>query len=112
MLSPVSAQNVDSTPDIDNSTDRDNQTDLDNLPDMSNSTWDGPLMPIESNCYQSDTEYLLTDRITSTEQADETGLGHNDSPDDHPDIQAEQLQAPPDISDKDEEQDGIRGAEL
>lgn len=87
-------------------------TQFDNLPDMSNVTSDGPLMVTEPNAHQSDTEYLPTDRNTSTEQADESTLIQNHSlEDDHPVIQGEQLSVPSVMSGKDEENDGFKGAE-
>ena len=101
--SPVNAHNDDNPPDVDNSPELDNPPELDNLPDMSSSTSDGPLMAIESNSHQSDTEYLPTDRVTPTEQVDEPAFIQNDLPeDDHSEIQGEQLPV---------EEDGLKGAE-
>ncbi|KAL6459833.1 hypothetical protein MHYP_G00315920 [Metynnis hypsauchen] len=86
--------------------------DVDNLPDISDSPSDDPLIFVESNLHETDTEYLPIDRVTPTEQADETALIQNDLvEDDVPDIQEKQLPVRSDLSDIDEEKDDIRGAE-
>lgn len=96
----------------DNLPDIDNHTNFDNLPDVFNSTLDGPLTFIESNSNQSDTEYLPDDGVTTTEQAVETALIQNHSPeDDHSDVREEQISVPSVNSDKDEEGGGLKGAE-
>ncbi|KAL7866054.1 hypothetical protein SRHO_G00113010 [Serrasalmus rhombeus] len=96
---PVNAQNFDNTPDVDNP------------PDISSSTSDDPLIFVQSNLHETDTDYLPIDRVTPTEQADET-LSQNDlTEDDFPNVQREQLPVTSNMSDIDEEKDGIRGAE-
>ncbi|KAL6467784.1 hypothetical protein MHYP_G00234610 [Metynnis hypsauchen] len=90
----------------------DSTADVDNLPDISDSPSDDPLIFVESNLHETDTEYLPIDRVTPTEQADETALIQNDLvEDDVPDIQEKQLPVRSDLSDIDEEKDDIRGAE-
>ncbi|KAL7851926.1 hypothetical protein SRHO_G00177110 [Serrasalmus rhombeus] len=96
---PVNAQNVDSTPD------------LDNPPDVFDSTSDDPLVFMESNLHEADIEYLLIDKVTPMEQADET-LTRNDLTEyDFPNVQREQLPVPSNMLDIDEKNDGIRVAE-
>ncbi|KAL0172982.1 hypothetical protein M9458_033293, partial [Cirrhinus mrigala] len=101
---PVQSQN-DNPPNFDNPPEHDTQPDFDNLPDMFQSIPDSPLM-IELTSHQSDTEYVLTDKDTPAEQANESTLIQNHSPaDDHSDARREQLAVPSAISDTDEEND-------
>ncbi|XP_057179298.1 uncharacterized protein LOC130547386 [Triplophysa rosa] len=98
--SPVNAKDVDSS------------SDVDNPPEMSNSTSNGPLMFIESDFHQSDTEHLPIDGVTLVEQADEAEFNQSDLlEDNHPDVQGEQFPVLSDIADSDEQNDGIRDAE-
>lgn len=100
--SPVNAQSNGNPAGFDNPTDRDIQPDFDILRDVSNSNSDDPFMPIESNSHRS-YEYLPTDEVTPTEQAEETALIQNPLlKDDHPGIQGQQLPV---------EEDGLEGAE-
>ncbi|RXN19589.1 Retrovirus-related Pol polyprotein from transposon 412 [Labeo rohita] len=107
---PVQSQN-DNPPNFDNPPEHDTKPDYDNLPDMFQSIPDSPLM-IELTSHQSDTEYVLTDKDTPAEQANEPTLIQNHSPaDDHSDARREQLAVPSAISDTDEENDGLKRAE-
>ncbi|KAL1264214.1 hypothetical protein QQF64_004569 [Cirrhinus molitorella] len=99
---PVHAQNDDNPPE------HDTQTDFDNLLDMSQSISDSPLM-VKFTSHQSDTEYVLTDRDTPTEQANEPALIQNHS---SADDKEEQFAVPSAISDKDEKNYGLKGAKL
>lgn len=99
--SPVNAQNVDNPPDIDNPPDLDNLPDIDNSPDLDNQS-DFDNLPDMSNNTTDNIEYLPTNRVTPTEQADETALIQNGLPDDHPGIRGEKIPV---------EDDGIGSAE-
>lgn len=110
--SSLETQNDNILPECNNLPDLDCQQIFDSKPGVSESISDGPLIVIESNFDQDNTEYFPVERVTLTEQTDETALiQHHSSMDICPDVQGEQLSVPSSVLDTAEVSDGLKRAE-